>query len=86
MATRFGHNNTGLKAQFIRAAQVFAISIEKGAETMIYLATSLEVEGVSGQYFINKRQARSSPRSYETDIAKALWQVSAAMVGLGGER
>jgi len=86
VATRFGHNNTGLKAQFIRAAQVFAISVEKGAATMIYLATSPEVEGVSGKYFINKRQGRSSPRSYDVDIAKALWQVSASMVGLNGER
>lgn len=82
VATRFGHNNTGLMAQLIRAAQVLAISAEQGAETMIYLSTSPEVEGVSGKYFVNKREARSSSQSYDTTIAKALWQVSEAMAGL----
>ena len=81
VATRFGHNNAGVMARLIRAAQVLAISVEKGAETMIYLAASPEVEGMSGKYVVNKRQARSSPRSYDAEMAKALWQVSEAMVG-----
>ncbi len=82
VASRFGHNNLGIKAQFIRAAQVFAISSEKGAETMIYLGTSPEVEGVSGKYFVNKREVRSSARSYDAAVTKALWQRSEAMTKL----
>ncbi len=82
VATRFGHNNAGAMAWLIRAAQVMAISTERGAETMIYLATSPEVEGVSGKYFVNKRETRSSSQSYDTAIAKGLWQVSETMVGL----
>ncbi|ETX01373.1 SDR family oxidoreductase [Candidatus Entotheonella palauensis] len=81
VATRFGHNNSGIKAQFLRAAQVLAISSEKGAETMIYLSGSPEVEGVSGKYFVNKHEGRSSPQSYDAAITEALWHVSEAMVG-----
>jgi len=83
VATRFGHNNTGVRAQLLRAFQVLAISSEKGAETVIYLSTSPEVEGVSGNYFVNKRKVRSSLQSYDTAMARALWQVSEAMLGLG---
>jgi NAD(P)-dependent dehydrogenase (short-subunit alcohol dehydrogenase family) len=83
VATRFGHNNAGLKALFIRATQVLAISAEKGAETLIYLATSPEVEGVSGKYFVNKREVRSSPQSYDATMSRALWHVSETMLGLG---
>lgn len=82
VATRFGHNNTGAMAWLIRAAQVMAISEERGAETMIYLASSPEVEGVSGKYFVNSRETRSSSQSYDTAIAKGLWQVSETMAGL----
>ena len=82
VATRFSHNNSGAMARLFRLSQVFAISVEKGAETMIYLAASPEVEGASGAYFVNKRQARSSSRSYDAEMAKALWQVSEAMVGV----
>lgn len=81
VATRFGHNNGGIRAQFIRAAQLLASSAEKGAETIIYLSTSAEVEGVSGKYFVNKRDVPSSPRSYDAATGKALWQVSEAMTG-----
>jgi retinol dehydrogenase 12 len=83
VATRFGHNNAWVKAQLIRATQMLAISAEKGAETMIYLSTAPEVEGVSGTYFVNKREVRSSPQSYDAAIGKALWHVSEAMVGVG---
>ncbi|ETX01534.1 MAG: short-chain dehydrogenase [Candidatus Entotheonella factor] len=80
VATRFGHNNAGFKAQFLRAAQMLAISSEKGAETMIYLSSSPEVEGVSGKYFVNQRDVRSSSQSYDAATTQALWHVSEAMV------
>jgi retinol dehydrogenase-14 len=48
----------------------------KGAETSIYLASSPEVEGVTRQYFINKKIAQSSPASQDVQLAKRLWEVS----------
>ncbi len=49
---------------------------EKGAETSIYLASSPEVEGVSGKYFTDCTPVQSSPLSYDQEIANKLWQVS----------
>lgn len=60
----------------------FAISPEEGAEPPIYLASSPEVEGVSGKYFVDKEPVRSSPASYDEETARRLWEISAEMTGL----
>jgi retinol dehydrogenase-14 len=54
----------------------------KGAETSLYLASSPEVEGTSGQYFVNKRIAESSPESHDTQLALRLWEVSERLAKL----
>ena len=64
------------------AARLFGGSPERGGETSIYLAASPEVEGVSGRYFENCRPARSSPASYDEDLARRLWEVSERLTGL----
>lgn len=51
-----------------------------GAETSIYLASSPEVEGISGKYFKAKKVKQSSSESYDEDVAKRLWDISAEMV------
>jgi retinol dehydrogenase 14 len=60
----------------IRVGRFFMKGSERGAETSIYLASSSEVEGVSGKYFVNRRETRSSDVSYEQSIAAQLWKVS----------
>ena len=62
--------------------KVFFLSPEKGAETSIYLASSPEVEGVTGKYFIKKREVESSPVSYDREVAGRLWEVSLELTGL----
>jgi hypothetical protein len=62
---------------------LFAKSPNEGAETPIYLASSPDVAGVSGQYFIDKKEAPSSPESYDTVTAERLWNVSEELCGLG---
>jgi len=54
----------------------------KGAETSIYLASSLEIEGVTGKYFVNKQPKNSSKESYNEEYAKKLWEISAEMTNL----
>ncbi|QNO13967.1 SDR family oxidoreductase [Alkalicella caledoniensis] len=54
----------------------------EGAATSIYLATSKEVEGVSGKYFYKQKPIESSKSSHDIDLAKRLWNVSEAVVGL----
>lgn len=67
-------------------ARLFMKTPEQGAATSIYLASSAEVEGVSGRYFANRRSKRSSKASYDAQAAARLWQVSAGLVGLGSTR
>jgi NAD(P)-dependent dehydrogenase (short-subunit alcohol dehydrogenase family) len=54
----------------------FISSVEQGAQTTLYLATSPEVEGVSGKYFASKKERKSSPLSYNEIVRQRLWQES----------
>ena len=49
---------------------------EKGARTSIYLASSPEVEGVSGKYFIDCREKRPRREADDADLARKLWEAS----------
>ncbi|MBE9474226.1 MAG: short-chain dehydrogenase, partial [Chloroflexi bacterium] len=61
---------------------LWALNPEEGAETSVYLASSPEVEGVSGKYFYQKRAIASSPSSLDEEKARQLWEVSARMTGI----
>lgn len=82
IATHFGHNAKGLIGWMIHLTNLFAHGPERGAQTSIYLATSPSVEGVTGKYFVKKKEVTSSAASYNPATAKRLWQVSKTMVGL----
>ncbi len=60
----------------------FMKSPERGAATSVYLASSPEVDGVTGQYFANTKPKTSSKASYDATAAARLWDVSATLVGL----
>ena len=74
--TGFGHNNGGMMSRIIGLMGVFAISEEQGAQTSIYLAGSPDVEGVSGRYFANQKEARPAPQALDDAAAARLWAVS----------
>jgi retinol dehydrogenase 14 len=80
--TNFGSGVSGVFGLMVRALRPLMISPEKGAETSIYLASSPEVEGLSGRYFVKKAEARSSDESYDAGLAKRLWEVSAELTNL----
>jgi retinol dehydrogenase-12 len=82
VATRFGKGGNAFTSAGMRVAQLFAISPEKGAETIVYLASSPEVVGVSGKYFVKSREARSSAASYDDAAAGRLWEICEQMTGL----
>ena len=50
------------------------LTVEEGAQTIVYLASSPEVEGVSGKYFVDCKEVPSSPASYDLDTARLLWE------------
>jgi NAD(P)-dependent dehydrogenase (short-subunit alcohol dehydrogenase family) len=67
-----------------RLVRLFFLSLEKGAQTSLYLASSPEVEQISGKYFIKKVAVASSPESYDEQIARSLWMVSLQLTGIAG--
>jgi len=82
VASNLARNNGLLARIGMTLLRPFAVSPEKGAETPIYLATSAEVEGVSGKYFVDLREAKSNAESYDEEVAKRLWDVSEQLVKL----
>jgi NAD(P)-dependent dehydrogenase (short-subunit alcohol dehydrogenase family) len=62
-------------------AKIAGKSPEEGAETPIFLARSPEVAGVSGKYFEEKGQKRSSDASYDKSAWKKLWEISEELTG-----
>jgi len=79
VATNLGQDQSKFSQWFSRK---FFKSPEEGAQTSIYLASSPEVEGITGKYFINKEPRESSEESYNEGDAKRLWKVCVAMTGL----
>lgn len=58
------------------------LTSEEGADTQIWLAKSPDVEGITGKYFVRRRDTRSSDISYDKSVARRLWDVSAKMTML----
>src|SRR5260370_39569306 len=82
VATRFGTNNRGFFRLGIGVAKLFAISPEKGAQTIVYLASSPAVATVSGGYFADCAPARLSKAAQDDAAARRLWEESARIAKL----
>lgn len=65
-----------------RVAGLIAISSEQGAKTSVYLASSPEVEEVSGAYFVKQRKVKPAAAAQNDEVANRLWRVSEEMTGL----
>ncbi len=59
---------------------LFGRTLEEGADTVVYLASDEELEGLSGKYFADRESIESSSASYDKEVAHRLWQVSEAIV------
>ena len=55
---------------------------ERGASTVVYLASSPEVEGITARYWANLKPKPSSKRSFDVDAAQRLWTISEVLTGL----
>jgi len=82
VATRLGQNNGRLATAVTKLLRPFFRTPEQGAATAIYLASSPAVEGVSGKYFVDCREARSSGATYDTELTRRLWDASARLTAL----
>src|SRR5438876_533780 len=75
VATRFGDNSGGLMRAVLKVAKpIGAISPEEGAQTIIYLASSPQVGGISGEYFYQCKPATPTAEARNDDDARRLWE------------
>ena len=55
---------------------------QKAAETSIFLASSSNLENITGEYFVDNNIKKSSKQSYDMNVAKRLWELSIKYVDL----
>ena len=77
MATRFGDEAGGLFTFGVRIAKVTAgITPEKGAETIVYLASASDVAATTGEYFYKCAPAKPNAEARDDAVARRLWEES----------
>ena len=82
-STGFGAEDTARGwGPIIAVMRPFMKKPRQGAETSVYLASSPEAQGLTGQYFSDRKAKPSSKLSYDTAATTRLWQVSADLVGI----
>jgi NAD(P)-dependent dehydrogenase (short-subunit alcohol dehydrogenase family) len=82
--TNMAANNGWLVRLFLPLVHLGSLTPEQGARTIVYLASSPEVEGITGKFFVREREMASDPVSYDESAAQRLWEVSEEMTGLSG--
>jgi NAD(P)-dependent dehydrogenase (short-subunit alcohol dehydrogenase family) len=82
-ATTFGQKDAGPVARLLLSFMSSRFgSPEKGANTSLYLASSPEVETITGKYFVKSVPRRSSALSYDESLQHQVWEESAKLVQL----
>jgi NAD(P)-dependent dehydrogenase (short-subunit alcohol dehydrogenase family) len=75
-------DTSGFLAFGIKAGSPLFLTPAQGARTSVYLASSPDVDGVSGQYFVKCKPAQPKSWARDPDSARRLWQISEELVGL----
>jgi NAD(P)-dependent dehydrogenase (short-subunit alcohol dehydrogenase family) len=86
VATGWGRDGDthGLLTFGLKVSSPFFLSPQKGALTSVYLASSPDVEGITGKYFVKCRERTPSKAARDDEAAKRLWQVSEELVSEKG--
>jgi NAD(P)-dependent dehydrogenase (short-subunit alcohol dehydrogenase family) len=82
VASRFGRNNGGLFGLFSRLSPLMgAVTPQDGAKTSVFLASDQSVEGHTGKYYANAREARPAPAALDKNIQDRLWRETERRLG-----
>jgi NAD(P)-dependent dehydrogenase (short-subunit alcohol dehydrogenase family) len=79
VATRFGESSGGWVSGLLPLLRPFFISPEKGADTIVYLASSPEVANTNGGYFVKRKITDPSAAARDDAATKRLWEASEAL-------
>ncbi len=71
-----------INTKLLRASWSGGAPVTEGAKTPVYLASSPEVEGVTGTYFVDRRPASPVPISGDPEVQERLWKISEEMTGM----
>jgi NAD(P)-dependent dehydrogenase (short-subunit alcohol dehydrogenase family) len=85
VATRFGESSGGFAGLLIPFLRPFFISPDAGADTIIYLASSPDVVGMTGGYFVKRKLVEPSAAARDDTAAKRLWTESEKLAGAGSQ-
>jgi retinol dehydrogenase-12 len=82
VATGYGRDgdSSGVLAFGLKVIKPFILSAEQGARTSIYLASSPDVAGVTGQYFVKNKARKPSKVAQDDEAARRLWKQSEELV------
>ncbi len=81
VGTGFGHNTAGPIRLMFRLVSPFSLTPEQGADTLVWLASSPQVEGKSGGYYVRRRLTQPSAAARDAAAAEALWVESERIAG-----
>jgi NAD(P)-dependent dehydrogenase (short-subunit alcohol dehydrogenase family) len=82
VATKFGRDSGLLGVVYRSPLKVFLRDADKGADTLVWLASADAGQWLDGAYYSDRRLGKRSPQALDSDLAVALWDRSATMVGL----
>jgi retinol dehydrogenase 12 len=80
--TGFGRESRPLLRLGITIARPFMASPERGADTIVYLASSPDVAGQTGGYYVKRQRREPSPAARDDAAAGELWEISEKLTGL----
>jgi NAD(P)-dependent dehydrogenase (short-subunit alcohol dehydrogenase family) len=84
VATGFNRNNGLLMALGMTILGPVSRRPQKGADTLVWLATSPDVANMSGAYFFDRQQRPPSPEAQDMEIARRLWEISERQCAVSG--
>lgn len=83
VATNLGRNSgSALLSASFRMMRPFQTSAGEAAETPVYLASSEDLDGVTGKCFSRLKEVRTSPLSYDEALQRRLWEETSRLLGL----
>jgi NAD(P)-dependent dehydrogenase (short-subunit alcohol dehydrogenase family) len=82
--TGFGRDARPLMRVGITIAKPFMLSPERGADTMVYLASSPDVAAKTGGYYVKRQLREPSAAARDDGLARRLWEISERLTGLAG--
>jgi retinol dehydrogenase 12 len=84
--TGFGREGTPLLRLAVTLGRPFLLSPERGASTIVYLATSADVAGATGGYYVKSQLREPSKAARDDASAQRLWRLSEELTGLAPAR